>query len=79
MKKKIRKVQFNALRLNTKGYKFNREQANCRESDISWAEEAERRIKQIQTGEITTIPGEEVFKENKESVESDKKRRGHGI
>ncbi len=34
-----------------------------KEIDRLWAEEAERRIQQIRTGEVEPIPGEEVFKE----------------
>lgn len=32
------------------------------EVDKLWATEAERRIKEIQSGKVKTIPGEEVFK-----------------
>ena len=33
------------------------------EIDRLWAEEAERRVEEIRTGKVNTIPGEEVFKE----------------
>jgi putative addiction module component (TIGR02574 family) len=38
------------------------------EIDKLWAEEAERRIRQIETGEVKPIPGEEVFKEIRDSL-----------
>jgi putative addiction module component (TIGR02574 family) len=38
------------------------------EIDRMWAEEAERRIRQIKTGEVEPIPGEEVFKEIRKSL-----------
>jgi putative addiction module component (TIGR02574 family) len=38
------------------------------EIDILWAEEAERRVRQIQSGEVIPIPGEEVFKEIRETI-----------
>lgn len=31
------------------------------EIDRLWAEEAERRVSQIEAGEVKTVPGEEVF------------------
>ncbi len=31
--------------------------------DALWAEEAERRVEEIKTGKVKTIPGEKVFKE----------------
>jgi putative addiction module component (TIGR02574 family) len=34
-----------------------------KEIDILWAEEVERRVRQIETGEVKPIPGEDVFKE----------------
>ena len=34
-----------------------------KEIDELWAAEAERRIEDIRTGKVKTIPGEEVFKE----------------
>ena len=34
-----------------------------KEIDILWAEEVERRVRQIETGEVNPIPGEDVFKE----------------
>ncbi|MEW6419941.1 MAG: addiction module protein [Nitrospirota bacterium] len=36
-----------------------------REIDELWAKEAEKRVKEIRTGKVKTIPGEEVFKEIK--------------
>lgn len=39
-----------------------------KEIDRLWAEEAERRIQQIRTGEVEPIPGEEVFKEIRKSL-----------
>lgn len=33
----------------------------AREIDRLWAEEAERRVSQIEAGEIDLVPGEEVF------------------
>ena len=32
------------------------------EIDRLWAEEAERRVRQIESGEVKPIPGDEVFK-----------------
>jgi putative addiction module component (TIGR02574 family) len=34
-----------------------------KEIDELWAEEAEKRVKDIKAGKVKTIPGEEVFKE----------------
>jgi putative addiction module component (TIGR02574 family) len=34
-----------------------------KEIDALWAKEAERRVKEIKTGKVKTIPGDEVFKE----------------
>jgi len=34
-----------------------------KEIDELWAEEAERRVQDIKTGKVKTIPGDEVFKE----------------
>ena len=34
-----------------------------KEIDILWAKEAEKRVKEIRTGKVKTIPGENVFKE----------------
>ena len=31
--------------------------------DALWAKEAERRVKEIKTGKVKTIPGDKVFKE----------------
>jgi putative addiction module component (TIGR02574 family) len=36
-----------------------------KEIDALWAKEVEKRVKEIKTGKIRTIPGEEVFKEIK--------------
>lgn len=38
------------------------------EIDQLWAEEAERRIKQIKSGEVEPIPGEEIFKEIRKTI-----------
>ena len=37
-----------------------------KEIDILWAEEAERRVSQIETGEARLIPGDEVFSKIRE-------------
>ena len=34
-----------------------------KEIDDLWAKEAEKRVKEIQTGKVKTIPGDQVFKE----------------
>jgi len=34
-----------------------------KEIDVLWAKEAEKRVKEIKSGKVKTIPGEEVFKE----------------
>ncbi len=34
-----------------------------KEIDALWAKEAERRIKEIRTGKVKTVPGDKVFKE----------------
>ncbi|MBI5038516.1 MAG: addiction module protein [Nitrospirae bacterium] len=34
-----------------------------KEIDELWAKEAEKRVKDIKTGKVKTIPGEKVFKE----------------
>ncbi len=34
-----------------------------KEIDELWAKEAEKRVEDIRTGKVKTIPGEEVFKE----------------
>ena len=39
-----------------------------KEIDILWAEEVERRIRQIKTGEVKPIPGEDVFKEIRDDL-----------
>lgn len=38
------------------------------EIDILWAEEVERRVRQIETGEVKPIPGEDVFKEIRDDL-----------
>ena len=35
-----------------------------KEIDKMWAEEAERRVGEIKSGKVKTIPGEEVFKKS---------------
>jgi putative addiction module component (TIGR02574 family) len=40
------------------------------EIDKLWAEEAERRVEEIATGSVRTIPGEEVFRKIRERLES---------
>ena len=42
---------------------LNSLQPSQAEIDALWAEEAERRIEEIKTGNVKTIPGDEVFKE----------------
>ncbi len=39
-----------------------------KEIDELWAAEAERRVKEIQTGQVKTIPGDEVFSEIREKL-----------
>ena len=39
-----------------------------KEIDILWAEEVERRVRQIETGEVKPIPGEDVFKEIRDDL-----------
>lgn len=34
---------------------------SCKEMDQLWAIEAERRVAEVEAGEVTTVPGEEVF------------------
>lgn len=34
-----------------------------KEIDLLWVKEAEKRVKEIKTGEVKTIPGDELFKE----------------
>ena len=34
-----------------------------KEIDILWAKEAEKRVEEIKTGKVKTIPGENIFKE----------------
>ncbi|MCJ7617843.1 MAG: addiction module protein [Desulfobacterales bacterium] len=36
---------------------------SCEEIDRLWAEEAEKRIDELDTGKVQTIPGEQVFVE----------------
>jgi putative addiction module component (TIGR02574 family) len=40
------------------------------EIDKLWAEEAEKRVEEIATGSVRTIPGEEVFRKIWERLES---------
>jgi len=42
---------------------LNSLQPSRAEIDALWAKEAERRIEEIQSGKVKTIPGDEVFKE----------------
>ncbi|MEK6528397.1 MAG: addiction module protein [Nitrospirota bacterium] len=37
-----------------------------KEIDALWAKEAEKRVKEIKTGKVKTIPGDKVFKEIQE-------------
>ena len=37
-----------------------------KETDELWAAEAERRVKEIETGTVKTVPGDEVFKKIRE-------------
>jgi putative addiction module component (TIGR02574 family) len=37
-----------------------------KEMDALWAKEAEKRFREIKTGEVKTIPGDKVFKEIRE-------------
>jgi putative addiction module component (TIGR02574 family) len=39
-----------------------------KEIDELWAKEAERRVEEVRTGEVKTIPGDEVFKEIRERL-----------
>jgi putative addiction module component (TIGR02574 family) len=39
-----------------------------KEIDRLWAEEAERRVRQIKNGEVELLPGEEVFEEIRKSL-----------
>jgi putative addiction module component (TIGR02574 family) len=41
-----------------------------KEIDILWAEEAERRVRQIEAGEVKAIPGHNVFEEIRNSLSS---------
>jgi len=34
-----------------------------------WAEEAERRIEQVEAGQVKPVPGEDVFKETRERLQ----------
>ncbi len=38
------------------------------EIDELWAKEAEKRVADIETGKVKTIPGEEVFKKIREKI-----------
>lgn len=40
------------------------------EIDKLWAEEAERRVNEIATGSVKTVPGEEVFRKIRERLKS---------
>jgi putative addiction module component (TIGR02574 family) len=40
-----------------------------KEIDELWAKEAEKRVEEIKTGKVKTIPGEEVFKKIGEKFE----------
>lgn len=42
---------------------LNSLQPSQTEIDALWAKEAERRIEEIKSGKVKTIPGDEVFKE----------------
>ena len=42
---------------------LNSLQPSKAEFDALWAEEAEKRIEEIKSGNVKTIPGDEVFKE----------------
>jgi len=37
-----------------------------KEIDVLWAKEAEKRVKEIKTGKVKTIPGDKVFEEIQE-------------
>jgi len=39
-----------------------------KEIDELWAKEAERRVNEIKTGKVKTVPGEEVFREIRERL-----------
>lgn len=39
-----------------------------KEIDELWAKEAEKRVEEIKTGKVKTIPGDEVFKEIREKL-----------
>lgn len=39
-----------------------------KEIDELWAKEAEKRVEDIRTGKVKTIPGEEVFKKIREKI-----------
>ena len=41
-----------------------------KEIDILWAKEAERRVQEIKTNKIKTIPGKKVFKEIQKKLNS---------
>ncbi len=41
-----------------------------KEIDELWAKEAERRVEQIRSGKVKTIPGEEVFKKIRKRLSS---------
>jgi len=39
-----------------------------KEIDVLWAKEAEKRVREIKTGKVKTIPGDAVFKEIRERL-----------
>lgn len=45
---------------------LNRIHPSQKEIDVLWGKEVERRVNEIKTGEVKTIPGENVFKEIQE-------------
>ncbi len=40
-----------------------------KEIDALWAKEAEKRVREIKTGKVKTIPGDKVFKEIREKFQ----------
>lgn len=42
------------------------------EIDKAWAEESERRIEEIESGKVQTIPGEQAFQEIRKSIKNEK-------
>ena len=47
---------------------LNSLQPSRTEIDNLWAKEAERRIEEIKSGKVKTIPGDEVFKQQKTNL-----------